>query len=79
MEYSSGAPPVQRLIDEFSRLPGVGPKSAQRLTYHLIRMPAEQAETLASAILSVISAVAAFQIAISFCLLSPSVIIPLRN
>ena len=53
MEYSSGAPPVQRLIDEFSRLPGVGPKSAQRLTYHLIRMPAEQAETLASAILSV--------------------------
>ena len=53
MEYSSGTPPVQRLIDEFSRLPGVGPKSAQRLTYHLIRMPAEQAENLASAILSV--------------------------
>ena len=53
MEYSSGAPPVQRLIEEFSRLPGVGPKSAQRLTYHLIRMPEEQAENLASAILSV--------------------------
>ena len=53
MEYSSGAPPVQRLIEEFSRLPGVGPKAAQRLTYHLIRMPEEQAENLASAILSV--------------------------
>ena len=50
---SRGAtPPVQRLIDEFNRLPGLGPKSAQRLTYHLIRMPVEQAESLASAITS---------------------------
>ncbi|KAA1295041.1 MAG: recombination protein RecR [SAR202 cluster bacterium] len=50
---SRGAtPPVQRLIDEFNRLPGIGPKSAQRLTYHLIRMPVEQAESLASAITS---------------------------
>ena len=31
MQYSSGTPPVQRLIEEFSRLPGIGPKSAQRL------------------------------------------------
>jgi len=42
--------PVSRLIDEFSRLPGIGPKTAQRLTYHLLRMPAEQARALADAI-----------------------------
>jgi len=47
-----GTPPVQRLIDEFNRLPGIGPKSAQRLTYHLVRMPEEQAESLAAAIIS---------------------------
>jgi recombination protein RecR len=44
------AEPVSRLIDEFSRLPGIGPKTAQRLTYHLLRMPAEQALALADAI-----------------------------
>ncbi len=44
------AEPVSRLIDEFSRLPGIGPKTAQRLTYHLLRMPAEQARSLAEAI-----------------------------
>ena len=51
--YSSGTPQIQRLIDEFSRLPGVGVKSAQRLTYYLIRMPIEQSEDLADAIISV--------------------------
>jgi recombination protein RecR len=35
--------PVVRLIEEFHKLPGVGPKSAQRLTYHLLRMPAAEA------------------------------------
>jgi recombination protein RecR len=44
------AEPVSRLVDEFSRLPGIGPKTAQRLTYHLLRMPAEQARALADAI-----------------------------
>ena len=44
------AEPVSRLVDEFSRLPGIGPKTAQRLTYHLLRMPAEQACALADAI-----------------------------
>jgi recombination protein RecR len=44
------AEPVARLVDEFSRLPGIGPKTAQRLTYHLLRMPAEQARALADAI-----------------------------
>ena len=49
----SAAGPVARLIDAFHRLPGVGPKSAQRLTYHLVRMPREEAEELAAAIMSV--------------------------
>jgi len=44
---------VQRLVDEFGRLPGIGPKSAQRLAYYLIKMPAEQADSLADAIISV--------------------------
>lgn len=49
----SAAKPVARLIEAFHRLPGVGPKSAQRLTYHLIRMPREEAEELANAIIGV--------------------------
>ncbi len=44
------APPVQVLIDELGRLPGIGPKSAQRLAFHLLRVPAEDAERLAVAI-----------------------------
>ena len=31
--------PVARLIESFARLPGIGPKTAQRLTYHLLRAP----------------------------------------
>jgi recombination protein RecR len=42
--------PVTDLIDAFSRLPGVGPKTASRLTYHLLRAPDELSQTLASAI-----------------------------
>jgi recombination protein RecR len=42
--------PVMRLIDELSRLPGIGPKTASRLTYYLLRSPAEQAVSLAEAI-----------------------------
>ncbi len=49
----SEAPPVARLIDAFHRLPGVGPKGAQRLTYYMIRMPRQEAEELAQAILDV--------------------------
>jgi recombination protein RecR len=44
------AGPVQRLIDELSRLPGVGPKTASRLTFHLLRQPREQALALAEAL-----------------------------
>lgn len=47
-----GAAPVARLIEEFHRLPGIGPKTAQRLTYHLVRMPQEEARALAEAILA---------------------------
>lgn len=41
---------VQRLIDEFSRLPGIGPKSASRLTYFLIRGDGQQPRDLAAAL-----------------------------
>ena len=41
---------VTRLVSEFSRLPGIGPKTASRLTFYLLRRPAEQAETLADAL-----------------------------
>lgn len=44
------AEPVTRLIDEFKRLPGIGHKSAQRLAFHLLRVPVEEADRLASAI-----------------------------
>ena len=47
------AAPVARLIDAFHKLPGIGPKSAQRLTYYLLRAPAEEAQSLAQAILEV--------------------------
>ena len=43
---------VSRLIQELSKLPGIGPKSAQRLTYFLLRTTDEQSRTLAEAILS---------------------------
>ncbi|HSM56026.1 MAG TPA: recombination mediator RecR [Candidatus Sulfomarinibacteraceae bacterium] len=42
--------PVQRLIDEFARLPGIGPKSAARLTFFLLRAANEQAVDLATAL-----------------------------
>ncbi|MCJ7769321.1 MAG: recombination mediator RecR [Dehalococcoidales bacterium] len=43
---------VNKLIQELSKLPGIGPKSAQRLTFYLLRAPDEQAKALAEAILS---------------------------
>ena len=41
---------VNRLIEELSRLPGIGPKGAQRLAFHIIRMPEEQVDALSDAI-----------------------------
>ncbi|MBA2757399.1 MAG: recombination protein RecR [Chloroflexi bacterium] len=45
--------PVARLIESFGRLPGIGPKTAQRLTYHLLRAPDAEARSLASALVAV--------------------------
>jgi recombination protein RecR len=42
--------PIQDLIDELNRLPGIGPKSAQRLAFHLIKAPTVEAKRLAEAI-----------------------------
>lgn len=42
--------PVQRLINEFARLPGIGPKSAARLTFYLLRVGKEQSIDLANAL-----------------------------
>ncbi len=47
MSYSTT---VQELIDQLGRLPGIGPKSAQRIAFHLLKAPAEDAGKLASAI-----------------------------
>ena len=49
----AAAPPVARLIQELNKLPGIGPKSAQRLAYHVIRLPNEEAHALAQAVLAV--------------------------
>jgi recombination protein RecR len=45
------AGPVQDLIDELGRMPGVGPKSAQRIAFHLLKLPKEDAARLARVIL----------------------------
>ncbi len=43
---------ISKLVQEFSKLPGIGPKSAQRITYYLLRAPEEQARLLAEVLLS---------------------------
>ncbi len=45
------APPVERLIEEFARLPGIGQKTAQRLAFHVLNQPKEDAERFAEAIM----------------------------
>jgi len=45
--------PVARLIESFARLPGVGPKTAQRLTFHILRAPDGEARALAAALIAV--------------------------
>lgn len=47
------AQPVAKLIDEFAKLPGIGPKTASRLAYHVLRTSREEAAALADAILDV--------------------------
>ena len=50
MDYYSSQ--ITKLIEELSKLPGVGNKSAQRLAFHIINMPQEQVANLANAITS---------------------------
>jgi recombination protein RecR len=50
---STYAGPVQDLIDELGRLPGVGPKSAQRIAFHLLKLPKADALRLAGSIVEV--------------------------
>jgi recombination protein RecR len=52
-DFAPTAKPIARLIEEFNKLPGIGPKSAQRLTYHILRAPTAEAESLADAIRTV--------------------------
>jgi recombination protein RecR len=44
------AKPLARLVGELEKLPGIGPKSAQRLAFHLLRIPADEARQLSDAI-----------------------------
>jgi recombination protein RecR len=50
---STLAPPVQRLVAELSKMPGIGPRTAQRLAFHILRASGEEASALAQAILDV--------------------------
>ncbi len=52
-QYGSAAEPVSRLIEEFHKLPGIGPKTAARLAYHILRIPEDSARSLARAIIAV--------------------------
>src|ERR1700693_5408347 len=45
--------PLERLVQELSRLPGIGPKTAQRLAFHMLRVDRQRAESLAQAIADV--------------------------
>ena len=47
------SPTVQKLIDELSKLPGIGPKTAQRLAFHLLKLSPEEALPLAQALVQV--------------------------
>ena len=53
MDFLPTAQPVARLIEELHKLPGIGPKSAQRLAYFLLRTSEEEARALAEAIVAV--------------------------
>lgn len=49
--------PIQRLVEAFRKLPGIGPKSAQRLVFHLLRQPEEQVRELAGALVELKTAI----------------------
>src|SRR3984957_6619048 len=45
--------PLRSLIDELGRLPGIGPKSAHRIAFHILKVPNEEARRLAEAVIAV--------------------------
>jgi len=47
------AKPLAKLVAEFEKLPGIGPKSAQRLAFHILRIPQDEANALAEAVVNV--------------------------
>jgi recombination protein RecR len=51
-DFTPATDAISRLVQEFSKLPGIGPKSAQRITFYLLRSSEEQAKSLAEALLS---------------------------
>ena len=50
--FAPAADAIDKLVQEFNKLPGIGPKSAQRLAFYLLRAPEEQTKLLAEAILT---------------------------
>ena len=52
IDFLPAVGPVARLMEEFHKLPGIGPKSAQRLAFYLVRMPQGESQSLAEAILA---------------------------
>lgn len=52
-DFLPTARPISRLIEELNKLPGIGPKTAQRLAYHLLQAPPERSRDLAEAICSI--------------------------
>lgn len=60
------AAPIVRLLEELERLPGIGPKSAQRLAYHILRGETEAADRLAGAIVEVKRAIRFCQTCFNF-------------
>lgn len=53
VRYMHYAKPLAKLVSEFEKLPGIGPKSAQRLAFHILRMTMDEATDFANAILEV--------------------------
>lgn len=60
------AKPLARLVGELEKLPGIGPKSAQRLAFHLLRIPADEARQLSDAIREVKERISTCQICFNF-------------
>ena len=62
------APPIQELIERLARLPGIGPKSAQRLAFFLLQAPEDEARTLGEAILNLKGEIALCQQCHNYCM-----------